>query len=67
MESVSPCIYLQMLILNFKIMQHVGLFFFFFFFFHWEEVWCLNGLDNGDLSCDSHYRLSLMRTLEVVC
>lgn len=41
--------------------------FFFFFFFHWEVVWCLNGLDNGDLSCDSHYRLSLMRTLEVVC
>lgn len=36
-------------------------------FFGTEGVQCLNGLHNGDQSSDSHYRLSLMCTLKVVC
>ena len=59
-------IYLQMLILDFKILGCFYLFIY-LFIFCWEGVWCLNGLDNGYLSCDSHYRLSLMCTLKVVC
>lgn len=54
-------IYIQMLIPNFNILLLVGC------FFGTEGLWCLNGLDNEDLSCDSHYHLSLMCTLKVVC
>lgn len=54
-------IYIQMLIPNFNILLLVGC------FFGTEGVWCLNGLDNEDLSSDSHYHLSLMCTLKVVC